>query len=107
MATINIGGVKVTGNNISIVNNKVYIDGNLMEGDPAVAGGILEVRILEGTVEHVSADGSVTAGSIKGNVSAGGSVTCDCVGGSLTAGGSVKCGRVGGSISAGGSVRHA
>lgn len=107
MATMKIGGIKVTGNSISIQNSKIYIDGKLMEDNPIVTDGILEVKIIEGVVENLSADGSVTAGAVKGNISAGGSIDCDCVGGGVKAGGSVKCGRVGGTIQAGGSVRHA
>jgi hypothetical protein len=108
MAKLNIGGISVTGNDISIIDNKIYIDGKLMEDVPTVSqNGILEVKITEGVLENLSADGSVTAGSVKGNINAGGSVNCDCVGGSVNAGGSVRCGRVGGSVSAGGSIRHA
>ena len=108
MASIKIGGIALTGNDISIINNKIYIDGKLVEDDSIVAkNGILEVKITEGVVENLSADGSVSAGSVKGNINAGGSINCDCVGGSVNAGGSVRCGRVGGNVQAGGSIRHA
>ena len=102
----NIGGISVSGHNVSITNGQIKVDGIVIEG-AGVQNGILEIRIVEGVIENLSADGSVKANQIKGNVSAGGSITCDCVGGSINAGGSVKCGRVGGHINAGGSVRHA
>ena len=61
--------------------------------------------ILEGTIENLTADGSVTCGAVTGNVSAGGSVRCDDIGGDVNAGGSVRCDKINGRVNAGGSVR--
>lgn len=102
MATIVINGQKFTGNNVNIVGGRVIIDGvEQLNGQ----SGVLEVRVTEGTLGELKADGSVTCGSVTGNVAAGGSVNCDDVGGNVSAGGSVNCDNVGGRISAGGSVR--
>lgn len=106
MATITLNGAAFSGQNIVIRDNQIFVDGELAEA-PKRADQILEVRIVEGTVASLTADGSVTAHDIKGSVSAGGSVKCNCVGGAVSAGGSVNCGRVGGAVSAGGNIRHA
>lgn len=108
MATVKIGGVSFSGSNLDIIGGKVYIDGREIEQAALSAkDGILEVRIVEGVVETLRADGNVTAGAVKGSVHAEGNVTCDCVGGSVHSEGNVRCGRVGGSITAEGNVRHA
>lgn len=110
MASFSMNGRSFTGGNIKIVGNKVYIDGRLVEGDLGTSSNTLDVRITEGTLQSLEADGSVEVADgvkILGSVSAGGSVDCDCVGGSVNAGGSIRCGRIGGSANAGGSIRHA
>lgn len=110
MATITIGGVTITGNNIQIKNGVVTVDGVVVDGVQNTAGmsisagGAVEIRVLEGRVENLNADGSINAGSVEGSVRAGGSVNCDAVKGSVSAGGSVNCDDVGGNVSAGGSV---
>lgn len=83
-------------------------DGNVKIGDETVIQGFsdrLEIRVLEGTIGELNADGSVNCNNVAGNVRAGGSVNCDNVGGDVSAGGSVNCDKVGGSVKAGGSVR--
>ncbi|WP_259406040.1 polymer-forming cytoskeletal protein [Shouchella clausii] len=98
---INGKSISVSGNNISVINGKIYTDGTLVES--GLSG---QVTILfEGDLANLKTDGSATIqGNVKGNVDAGGSVTCGNVGQSIDAGGSVKCGTVGGDVDAGGSV---
>lgn len=100
-----INGVSVTGNNIELRNGVVYVDGVEIKGVQS-GGKIAEVRILEGIVHSVTADGSVAAGDVTGSVSAGGSVNCDNIGGNVSAGGSVNCDDIAGSVMAGGSIRR-
>lgn len=103
MGRIFIDGREFVGNSITIRNGVVTVDGVRQEG---TLSGVVELRIVEGTVGHLECDGSVTAGNIHGDVKAGGSVTCDDVGGNVIAGGSVTCDNIGGSVMAGGSVRR-
>ena len=111
MATITIGGVKVTGDNIEIRNGKVIVDGVEFDGVMNTAGvsitngGTLEVRVLEGRLGNLRADGSIHCENVEGSVNAGGSVHANNVTGNANAGGSVTCGDVGGNASAGGSVK--
>jgi len=99
---VTINGVDIVGGqNITIRNGTVVVDGNEVQGDFV---GKMELRILEGTIENLTTDRSVTALGISGNVAAGGSVNCDSIGGSVTAGGSVNCDDVSGDVRAGGSV---
>ena len=102
MAITVINGVKYTGRNISITNGQVIVDG-VPQPDNNL-NKVVEVRILEGTVQNLKSDASITAGLVMGNVQAGNSVSCDDVNGSIQAGNSVTCGKVGGSVIAGGSV---
>lgn len=101
MGTIRINGNTYQGNNVSIINGVVKIDGVIQEG---TVTGVVEVRILDGTIENLTTDASVTCQAVSGNVRAGGSVTCTSVGGDADAGGSIKCGDVGRNVDAGGSV---
>lgn len=101
---ININGksISVQGNNISIVNNKVYVDGKLVE-----EGLTGDVKItFEGELANLDSSASVTVnGNVKGDIDASGSVTVyGDVGGDVDASGSVTCGNVGGDVDASGSV---
>lgn len=105
MNRININGRVFSGGNIVINNGRVIIDGK--DATDAVGkpeNGILEVRVLEGIIEKLECDASVTCGEVRGSVEAGGSVTADAVGGNVSAGGSVNCDDVHGNASAGGSI---
>lgn len=104
MNRISINGVTYTGGrSITIVNGTVIIDG---KQQAVPVNGVVEVRVLEGSIGELTTDASVSCGEVRGNVQAGGSVNCNAVGGSVSAGGSVNCGSVGGLVNAGGSVRH-
>lgn len=101
MITIN-GKTYRGGNNISIVNGKVTIDGIPQDGEPLT--GVVEVKV-EGNLTSLRTDASVTVkGDVLGDVDAGGSVQCGAVGGEVDAGGSINCGAVNGDVDAGGSV---
>lgn len=101
MATVEINGKKYSGRDITIVNDKVYIDGKLEQESLT---GILSVRVT-GDLASLSSDSSVTVqGNVDGNVQAGGSINCENVSGSVRAGGSVNCGNVDGEVICGGSV---
>jgi len=98
MGTIIINGKRFVGNNITIRNGKVVIDGKAQDGEMK---GVVEVRVIEGVLGRVECDASVTCGEVWGNVAAGASVTGENVGGSIQAGGSVTAGdRAGGAIQA-------
>jgi hypothetical protein len=103
MASMTINGVKYEGTNISIVNGIVSIDGVVQDIDRL--SGVVKV-VVTGTLASLKTDGSVTCGTVEGNVNAGGSVSCCNVGGHVSAVGSVTCDKVGGSVQAGGSIRH-
>ncbi|EFV73046.1 hypothetical protein HMPREF1012_00968 [Bacillus sp. BT1B_CT2] len=98
---VTVNGVRYEGNNITITNNKVLIDGQAVES--SVSG---EVKVkIEGSPVKVYSDASVEVrGDVLGDVDSGGSVNCGNVKGNVDAGGSVCCGTVGGSVDAGGSV---
>lgn len=126
-----MGTIKITGNgnivigdmsggNIVSMNGKVMVDGKTVFD--SVQTEPLKVEItVDGNIENLKADGSVTVtagkvgtvdagGSVKcndveKNVDAGGSVTANNIGGNVDAGGSVTTKSVGGNIDAGGSVR--
>lgn len=102
--SVTINGVTYEGNNIKVVNNKVWIDGKRVDAKPDEQQ-ILHVHVT-GTLHNLDVGGSVTAQDVAGYVDAGGSVQCGNVGEYVDAGGSVQCKNVGGDIDAGGSVRH-
>ncbi len=96
---VTINGKSYFGNNISVSNNKVYIDGK--EATPG-EDKVINISI-EGNVESLSVDGcdhvtvSGSAGSVKtlsGNVNIKGDVSGDA----NTMSGNLSCGNVGGSV---------
>ena len=102
MNRIVINGVvfEVEGNNISIQNGKVKVDGK----DINVELGTNATLKVEGYLMNLTTDRSVECGNVQGDVDAGGSVHCGNVEGNIDAGGSVHGSGVGGNIDAGGSV---
>ena len=95
--------ISINGNNISIINNKLYIDGKEYKFEE---NNISELEI-KGNVASLSSDCSITInGNITGDIDVGGSVNIvGDVTGDIDAGGSVNIsGRHKGDIDAGGSV---
>jgi hypothetical protein len=102
--TVNGKTIRVQGNSISIINDKVIVDGKpldevfdhpnitvIVEGDCKIlsACGNVEVR---GNAGNIDCHGSChVEGNVTGNVDASGSVTCGDVGGNIDASGSVRC----------------
>lgn len=93
-----INGRGFSGNNISIINGRVTIDGKSQE---EAVNGVVEVRITEGTPVSVTSDAAIHCNDVAGNVRAGMEVNCGEVGGSVNAGMSINCGDVSGSVNAG------
>lgn len=100
--TVNGKRINVQGNNISVCNGRVMVDGKVIEEG---LQGIVKLQI-EGDLADLNADCSVElTGSVHGNVDAGNSVKCGGdIKGNVDAGNSVKCGNIGGSVRAGNSV---
>lgn len=102
--TINGKVFNYSGNNITINNGKVIVDGNVIQecsGDIKVnIYGDAHIVDCNGSVEVFGNAGSIDCGGsceitgdVTGNVDAGGSVTCGNVSGDIDAGGSVSCRR--------------
>lgn len=103
MATVTIGGQTYTGNNISVRNGKVIIDG--VEALTS-SGPVIDIIVSEGVIQNLTTDGNVHAQNVTGDITAGGSINCVNVMGDVQCGGSVKAENVSGDIMAGGSVTH-
>lgn len=83
--TINGVTVEVEGENVSVLNGVIYVDGVAVQSQ--LSG---DVHVLwHGDLASLEADGSVSCRNVDGDVTAGGSVQCRHVEGSVTAGGSV------------------
>lgn len=105
MSTIIINGKKITvdGNNISISNGTVTVDGKVIVTEigatPEIKweGPAANIRIDQGnlTCQDVSGDvevgGSMKCRSISKSAQVGGSLTADSIEGNVTAGGSINC----------------
>lgn len=100
---LEINGITLFGRTVSLKNGVLKIDGKKVDIQPT--DNAFEIRVLEGTIQELSSDGSVTCNDVKGNVSAGGSVKCGSVGGNASAGGSINCDGIAGNAVAGGSIR--
>lgn len=122
MGNISISGRDFQGKDISIINDRIYIDGvDVTDGPDGVVKGIVEIKVT-GDVSIVKSDRAVTInGNVGGNAESGGSMQCGnvtgsaessgsmkagSVGGDAKSGGSMQCGTVAGNVKAGGSVRH-
>ncbi len=99
MSSITINGKTYQGNNISVINNKVFIDGQ----DQTPDSKTINISI-EGNVETLKVDvcdkvvinGNVgSASSVSGDIDIQG----DVLGGVTSVSGDIKCGTIGGSVS--------
>ena len=102
--SVNGKTIRVKGNNITIVNDKIIVDGKILnesmdfknitvivEGDCNKLDTCGDVQI-KGNCGSVDCSGSChIEGNVTGNVDASGSVTCGNVGGNIDASGSVRC----------------
>ncbi len=98
---IMIDGREINGRTVVIRNGAVSIDGKPVDG---TLSGVVEIRVLEGSIENLQSDCGIQCGDVSGNVTAGMSVTCGDVEGNVSSNMSVNCGNVSGSVSAGMSV---
>lgn len=107
MGIFNFGGKSFSANSLSIVGGRVLVDGKEVSVDGVTGTNTREliIRIENGSIGELKADGSVNCSDVTGSVDAGGSISCDKVSGNVDAGGSVSCGDVTGDVDAGGSVR--
>jgi len=122
--TINGKSFTSMSGSVSVINGRVFIDGKEVSGEEGQVSGVVEIRVLEGQIQNLRSDASITVegdvqgnvdagvsasvgGSVGGQVEAGGSAKVGgSVGGSVAAGGSVNCGDVAGNVDAGGSVKR-
>lgn len=105
--SVNGRTIRVSGNNITIRNGEIYVDGKLYEDELPQSVTV----IVEGNCNNLNASGSVEVrgscgsvdcggsarigGDVSGNVDAGGSVQCENILGNVDAGGSIQCRGVG------------
>jgi cytoskeletal protein CcmA (bactofilin family) len=122
-----INGTTFSGDvaSVAIINGRVFVDGKEVDPEGKPLSGVVEVRILEGTIQNLKSDASITVekgdvlgnvdarmsvtvhGNVHGNVDAGQSITIrGNVGGDVDAGQSVSCGDVKGNVDAGMSVKR-
>ena len=100
--TVNGKEFNLFGDNISIKNGNVVVDGKVVDG--AKTSDLVQLVISEGMVKNLNVSGDVECKDVEGDIDAGGSIQCGNVNGDVDAGGSVQCKDVGGNVDAGGSV---
>jgi len=103
MIKVNGKVYNVSGNNVSVVNGVVKVDGKVI--DESMKNSVMQIEIT-GELMSLQTDASVSCQNVQGDVKAGGSVNCDDVRGNVMAGGSVNCDDIGGNLTAGGSVNR-
>jgi cytoskeletal protein CcmA (bactofilin family) len=107
-STVSVNGktIRVSGNNIAIVNDQVLVNGKVLDefadfkNVTIIVEGNCHTLRAHGNVEVKGNCGSVDCsgschidGNVEGNVDANGSVTCGDVAGDIDAHGSVRCTR--------------
>ena len=102
--TVNGKIIRVRGNNITVINDKIIVDGRvinesmdfknitvIVEGDCNKLDACGDVEI-KGSCGSVDCSGSChIEGNVHGDIDASGSVTCGDVAGNIDASGSVRC----------------
>lgn len=98
--TVNGKTYEVSGNNVQVKNNQIFVDGKLISDE--TKSGSLTIE-WQGPAANIQADGSVHCGNVEGDVDAGGNVVCGQAS-YVGAGGNVTAGDVTGNIEAGGNI---
>lgn len=116
MGSITINGKNYVGNNITIRNNEVFIDGKSVDKNsdsPVIKiEGVInnldcDMNVdVKGEVKSANIKGNLNCDDILGDVQCGGNINCDDVEGNIHAGGNVRCDDVSGNINAGGNIKH-
>ena len=98
---MNINGknYSVSGRNIVVNNDSIYVGGVLIEGG---LSGIVEIK-FDGDLASLNCNTATISGNVHGDVKAN-TVKCGDVGGDVK-GNTVKCGNVSGSVK-GNTVKH-
>lgn len=92
-------------NNVSIVNDKVYVNGKLFED----IKGVTQLTIdIDGELQNLEVKGEVvvTCNTIKGNVTASNYVTANIIEGDVKSGNYVKAGIIKGNVQADNYVKY-
>lgn len=99
--SINGHTIRVSGNNITIRDGEIYVDGKLHEDGLPQSVTV----IVEGDCNNLNVSGSVEVRGSSASIDCGGSVTVGGdVRGDVDCGGSVRCGNISGNVDAGGSI---
>lgn len=102
---INGKSYEVPNGNISIIGNKIYVDGKEFTEEMEKDSKIVDV-IVYGNVSKIDCQGSVEVKGNAENINCGGSCSVNKdVAGDVSAGGSVRCNNVKGTVRAGGTVK--
>lgn len=98
MGTVIVNGKRFDGNNVTIRNGKIIIDGKAQDGE---LHGNVEVEVTESVAGCAKCVASVTGVEARGNVATGVSMSGEHAGQSIRAESSVAAGdRAGGAIRA-------
>ena len=95
MSTIKINGKVYSGNNITIQNGKVIIDGKTTESNEKIIN-----IIVEGNIETLKVDfcETIKANDVKTLITTSGDVTCNNVNSVETTSGDIECNDVNGNV---------
>ena len=80
MGKIQIGGLIFSGDNISVENSKVFVNGKLVHEESSPQ---LKITV-EGNIENLDCHNAVVNGNVTGDVEAH-NVTCESIGGKVDA----------------------
>lgn len=99
------GQIFSSDSDLTVINNngRVTVNGGLVT-NPSDDDGIVEIRVLEGSIHSVQSDRNVMCADVTGDVKAGGNVVAKNVGGNVKSGGNTTCGDVAGDVKAQGNA---
>lgn len=103
LSTLRIGGKVYHGNNISVINGDVLVDGKKVNGVEIGEDKVLKIKV-EGGLASLSSDSAVECQDVAGDVHSTGSVTARDIKGKVDAMGSVNAAKITGPVEAMGSV---
>lgn len=100
---ITISGKSYFGNNISIINGNVSVDGNVAY---KIASESIKIEIT-GNLANLTSDAPVSInGNVKGNVEVDGPLNCKDICGDVIVNGPLCCGKISGNVKSSGPVIH-
>jgi hypothetical protein len=99
-----ISKISTNNKNITIKNNKVYINDELVEDFSKYEDKEITL-VVQGDVKNVEISGNITCNGINGDIDCSGNIDCNDIMGDIDCSGNIVCNEINGDIDCTGNIK--